>query len=362
MKKNIFITGSTGFLGWYIVKELLKESHNIYLLIRTKERQLPHQRINALLDKDFEKSHIKEIKNRIRIVEGDIVQSGLGIEGSQRKELVRKIDTLYHCAALCEFGIPLEKIRKINAEGTKNVLEFAKACREKGRFRGFIHISTAAVAGDYSGIYYEDSLDEGQGFNNTYEQTKFEAEELVQSYRKEGMPIAVFRPGVITGDSITGEVSNFQMFYQFLHILSLELFKELPINRDNEYGLVPVDYVAKAICLISSNTYNNKTYHLLNSNNIPFDFFLEFAGSYFGFNKPRLVPDEDYNYANLSGFRKKLIHFYLPYLIHKKLVFDTNNFEAAINGQGFTWPKVDEGLLRRLFKYCDKIGYIKRRP
>ncbi len=361
MEKNILITGGTGFLGWNIVKELLKDNNVIYLLARAKEKQSPHQRINSLLDKDFKKIRIKEIKNRIKIVEGDIIEPGLGIEGTQRKGLVRKIDTLYHCAALCEFGVPLEKIRNVNVEGTKNVLEFAKECREKSQFRCFNHISTAAVAGDYCGIYYEDSLDKRQSFNNTYEQTKFEAEELVQSYRNEGMSIAVFRPGVITGDSITGEAGNFQMFYQFLHILSLELFKELPINRANDYGLIPVDYVAKAICLISSNTHNNKTYHLINSNAIPFDFFLEVAGSYFGFRIPRLVTDGDYHYANLSGFRQKLINFYLPYLIHKKLVFDTNNFEAAIDGQKFSWPKVDEGFLIRLFRYCNKIGYIKRK-
>ncbi len=361
MRKNIFVTGGTGFLGWHIVKELLKEKYNIYLLIRTKENQSPYQRINALLVKDFKKGSIKEIINRIRVVEGDIAEPGLGIDKIQREELARIIDTIYHCAALCEFGIPLEKIRKVNVEGTRNVLEFAKECKANGQFRYFIHISTAAVAGDYSGIYYEDSLDEGQGFNNTYEQTKFEAERLVQGYKDKGLPVAIFRPGVITGNSVTGETTNFQMFYQFLHILSLELFKELPINRDNEYGLVPVDYVAKAISLISSNKHNNKTYHLLNPNSIPFDYFLNTAGGYFSFRIPRLVQDEDYNYANLSGFRKKLINFYLPYLIHKKIVFDTKNFDSAIDGQRFSWPKIDEEFLIRLFKYCDKTGYIKRK-
>lgn len=359
--KNILIAGGTGFLGWNITKELLKDKCNIYLLVRTKDKKSPQQRIRALISKDFKKNHIRDIKKRLRIVEGDIVEPRLGIEKAKRKELVKIIDTIYHCAALCDLGASLKKNRKINVEGTKNTLEFAEECQEGGQFRCFNHISTAGVAGDFHGIFYENFLDKGQGFNNTYEQSKFEAEKLAQGYKKQGLPTAIFRPSVITGDSITGEVNNFQMLYQFLHILSLELFEELPINKTVRYGLVPVDYVAKAISLVSSNDYNNKTYHLVNPNTISFNLFLDVAVDYFGFRRPSLVSEQTYNYEKLTGFRKSLIDLYLPYLIHKRILFDARNFESAVDSKGFSWPKVDEKFLIRLFRYCDKIGYIKRK-
>lgn len=307
--------------------------------------------------------NFNEARKRIKIIKGDITEKNLGIDRTKRKSLIKKIDTVYHCAALCNFVDPLKIVRKVNVQGTKNLLDFALDCRHFGRLKNINYISTVAVAGNKKGIFYEDMLNEGQGFNNVYEQSKFEAEKLVESYKKkEGLSLAIFRPGVIVGDSVTGKVDNFQMFYQFLHILSLGLFKELPVNRNMQYGIVPVDCTAKAIYLISSDSQNNyKTYHLVNPNTISFDFFLHMAKSYFGFKGPMFVSSESYNYKKLTGFSKKLIDYYLPYLTHKSILFDTSNFETAIDTRNFSWPKIDERFLTRLFRYCDKIGYIKRK-
>jgi len=360
--KNIFITGATGFLGWNLAKELLKDRDSrLYLLVRRKGSQSATERVRALVKKSYRAKAGKRVFDRIEVIDGDITVKHLGIKKSKLGKFHSQIDTIYHSAALCEFGVPLKRIRKINVSGTRNVLDFALRCKKKGRFNFFYHVSTVGVAGKTGGVFHEDSLDVSQRFYNTYEQTKFEAEKLIDVYKGKGLSIAVFRPGIITGNSITNEVNAYQMVYQILHILSQELFDELPVNRGLRSGFVPVDYVAKAISLVSSNGSSAKTYHLVNPNVISFEFFLDIASGYFGFRKPLLVSEKQYDYDRLLWFQKRLIDPCLPYLVHKNIVFDSRNFESAVRREGFNWPDIDRGFLIKLFKFCNKTGYIKRR-
>ncbi|PIP68073.1 MAG: hypothetical protein CO035_01900 [Candidatus Omnitrophica bacterium CG_4_9_14_0_2_um_filter_42_8] len=357
--ENIFITGGTGFLGWDIAKNLLEDKNSrLYFLAREKSGLTAENRIIGLVKKDYGAGKAGDILDRVELIEGDITAPGLRIEKKLLGKLCKEIDVIYHSAALCEFGVTWDKIKIINVDGTKNVLEFAKKCIN---LRNFNHISTVALAGNFSGVFYENYLDKNQRFNNTYERSKFEAEKLVRAYEKEGLKVSIFRPGIITGNYTTGYTTNFQMFYQFLHILSLELFDELPVNKDVKYGFSPVDYVAKAIGLIPYDVESGKIYHITNPNTISFNSFLDNASRYFGFKKPVLIPKDKYDYNKLSGFRKKLIDFYLPYMIHEKIDFDISNFSSAVNGSLFRWPKIDEEFLTNLFKFCDKIGYIKRK-
>jgi thioester reductase-like protein len=359
--KNIFVTGATGFLGWELVKNLLKDKDSrLYLLVRSNSKGRANERVRRLINKTYKGAGRGDVRNRICVLEGDITERNLGIPESGLEKLSKEINSIYHCAALCEFGVPLEPIRKINVSGTKNVLDFGMRCRENGQFKSFHHVSTLAVMGDSGGMFYENDLDVGQKFNNTYEQTKFEAEKLIDKYREKGLLISIYRPSVITGHSISGEVSDFQFFYHPLHIFSLGIFEEVPVNRKIRCNLVPVDYVTKALYLISSNAQNNnKNYHLANPNTITLDSLLDIASFYFGFKKPRLVPVEEFDFRTLKGFKKKLIEPYLPYFTHKEVEFDTTNFDRAINGKDFSWPIIDRDLLLRLFKYCADVRFIK---
>ena len=360
--KNIFITGATGFLGWDIVKNLLGEKDStLYLLVRAESQLAAEGRINKLINERIDKEKREDARERINVICGDVTKKDLGINRPQLEKLYKKIDIIYHGAALCEFGVLLERIRKINLFGTKNMLDFALNCKNKGRLNSFQHISTVGIAGDSGGMLYEKDVNINQGFNNTYEQSKFEAEELVNEYRDRGLSVSVYRPSIIVGDSMTGKVSNFQMFYQPLHIFSLELVEKIPANESLGYNLVPVDYVARAIHLISSNQDNNKNYHLTNPNTAALSSLLDVASSYFGFKKPEIIPEREYDYNKLTGFRKKVLDPYLPYFNHKKLSFDAANSDTLLKSKGFSWPAIDNDLLLRLFKYCADVKYIKRR-
>jgi len=360
---NIFITGGAGVLGWKLVKILLNETDSkLYLLVRKNSRKTVNERIVDLIDKSYKGKKRRDAYRRIEVVRGDIAEKNLGIKKARIEELSKKINIIYHSAALCQFNVPMPIIKKINLGGTKNVLDFALKCKINYHLTSFHHISTVAIMGDAGGVLYENSLDIGQRFNNTYEETKFEAEKLIDKYRNKGLSVSIYRPSVIVGDSITGEASDFQIFYRPLHIFSIDILEEIPANRNLKYNLVPVDYVAKAIYLISSDRKNdNKNYNLTNPNSITFNFLLNAACSYFGFKKPKIVSKNKFNFKKLKGFKRKVIEPYLPYLNHKEIMFNANNFKQAVNGSDFAWPVVDRKLLRRLFKYCVDVKYIDRR-
>ena len=105
---NIFVTGATGFLGWNIVKELLKDEGNyLFLLARGSKDKTAHQRIDDLLTQSYSVQTKQALQPRITVIPGDITDLNLGISTEQLNQLTQSIDNIFHCAALCEFGVPL---------------------------------------------------------------------------------------------------------------------------------------------------------------------------------------------------------------------------------------------------------------
>ncbi|MFH1877557.1 MAG: SDR family oxidoreductase [Candidatus Omnitrophota bacterium] len=240
---NIFITGGTGFLGTHIISERLRTTEDtVYTLVRGESPEQAEKYQFSQLKKVIEPGILdqKEIRSRVNICVGDIAQPWLGLETRELELLNEKIDYIYNSAAVTDLNLELEKIRKINVNGTRNVLDFAEACCKRGQLKKVNHISTAYVFGNKVCTFRETDLNIGQGFNNTYEQSKFEAEEAVMQYREKGLDIDIFRPSIILGDSKTGKTTNFKMFYQPLHFFSMELFDKIPAFTHSKPNLVNV--------------------------------------------------------------------------------------------------------------------------
>ena len=179
-------------MGFYLAKRFLQdEDTKLILLARSSGNLTARQRVERLFQIRCSEEKYKSIKDRLEIIEGSITSPNLGLSKEQIERLSKKVVTIFHSAALAQFNVPYEKIKKINVDGTKNVLDFALECAKNQSFESVNHISTIAVSGTYRGILYEDSLDEGQGFKNTYEQTKFEAEQLIQVYRAKGLNVNI---------------------------------------------------------------------------------------------------------------------------------------------------------------------------
>lgn len=360
--KNILITGATGFLGRYLLKKILEnEDLTPVVLVRGRKDEPVDKRMERVLGYFYGSNRVKVILKRIKIVEGEVDRESLGLDKKIRQSLIDEVDEIYHCAAIAAFRIPLETIRKSNVAGTENVMKFAVDCKNKGRLKRINHISTTYVAGTKRGVFYENELDVGQKFNNTYEQSKFEAEIIVQDYRKRGLEIAVFRPSILTGDSITGKTASFKMLYQPLRFFSSELFEAIPADRNAQFNLIPVDSVAEAIYLIANaRGTDNRTFSISNSSTVSAGHFIDVASDFFGFIKPELIPLKEFDLNRLTYVQKNLLDPYIPYFDHNP-IFDSSNAKAILSKNKFNYPIVDNGLLTRLFKYCVDSGFIKLR-
>lgn len=360
---NIFVTGATGFLGSLIVDEILSSSGDVlHILVRDKQASVGRDRLISTLS-DARGGGLNEAeKNRIHAYKGDITKRGLGLDRRDAAYLAGTIDVIYHSAATTDINLPIAKARKINVGGTANVLDFALQCKQKGRLKKVNHISTAYVAGTGKALFKEDHLDIKQGFNNTYEQSKFEAEKLAHKYRRNGLHIDIFRPSIILGRYTDGKTTNFKMFYQPLHFLSLEIFEKIPAKGHSKANVINVDTAARAIVLISNRSGElSTTYHIASPDSPTFEFVLDAASDFFGFRKPEIVRPEELNMVMEYSFtQERMIAPYLPYFSYLTK-FDMENTLNCLKKENFKFPAFDKVNLTRLFEYCDKVGFIKRR-
>ncbi|MCX5677793.1 MAG: SDR family oxidoreductase [Candidatus Omnitrophica bacterium] len=359
--RNVFITGATGFLGSYLLKRILDDGDTRpIVLARGKKTGSAAERVKNIAKYFYGGNYATALK-RIRVVEGEVDKEFLGIDNAIRKPLIKEVDEIYHSAAIAEFRIPLDRIRRSNVIGTENVLKFAMECKASGHMKKLNHISTTFVAGKKSGVFYEKDLDVGQKFNNTYEQSKFEAEILVHKYMKKGLTAAIFRPSILTGDYVAGRTSNFKMLYQPLRFFVRELFDAIPADRSTCFNMIPVDFTAEAICAITKeNESIGGTYHIANTRIMPLGSFIDVASDFFGFKKPEFVPLKDFSMNTLTTVQKNLIEPYIPYFNYKT-IFDSVNTMDMLEEKGFQCPIVDTDFLVKLFKFCDETGFMKRK-
>jgi nucleoside-diphosphate-sugar epimerase len=179
-------------------------------------------------------------------VAADLTKPGLGLDARRREQIACCVDEVIHSAASVSFTLPLEEARAVNVAGTRRALELAEQCAARGGLRRFAHVSTAYVAGDHRGVFGEGDLDVGQGFHNTYERSKWEAERVVREH-SERLPIQIFRPSIVVGDELTGWTASFNVIYSPLRAYASGRLRLLPARRSAPVDVVPVSYVASAI-------------------------------------------------------------------------------------------------------------------
>jgi nucleoside-diphosphate-sugar epimerase len=173
----------------------------------------------------------------------DLTQPQLGLDAERRGEIAEHVTEIIHSAASVSFTLPLDEARQINLEGTRRVLELAADCSALTRFA---HVSTAYVAGDHRGDFSELDHDLGQGFNNTYEQSKWESEQLVREHG-EHLPVQIFRPSIVVGHERSGWTASFNVIYTPLRMYARGALPLIPARRSAPVDIVPVSYVARSI-------------------------------------------------------------------------------------------------------------------
>jgi thioester reductase-like protein len=256
----ILLTGASGFLAGELLPRLLeKDLHSkIYILLRASNKNELEEKFQSVLN--FSNLPSKDF-SRVIALAGDVEKEDLGL-GQDYKKIAKEVNEIYHSAANTRFDQPLEKARQINYFGTEHLLKFAEEIQHLGNLKRYHHVSTAYVAGNRAGIVKEDELECGQGFFNTYEQTKYESEVILRKAMAR-VPITIYRPSIISGDAKTGRTKHFYVIYEPMKWVYSGALTFLPCKPDVKLDIVPIDYVCDAIVAIGSKLESiNKTYHL----------------------------------------------------------------------------------------------------
>jgi NAD(P)-dependent dehydrogenase (short-subunit alcohol dehydrogenase family) len=247
-----FVTGATGFIGRHLVPHLLARGERVHVLVR--ESSLP--RLEAL------RARWGDGGERVHAVVGDLSQPQLGVTDAEIAALRDRVDHFFHLAALYDMEADPDSLREANVDGTRHAIELAEATLA-GCFH---HVSSIAAAGTYPGTFREDMFEEAEGLDDPYFATKHESEGLVRSACRR--PWRVYRPGIVVGHSVTGEIDKIDGPYYFFRLLrrlrTLPSWLPLLGIEGGVMPIVPVDFVACALDVIAHEPdLDGRCFHLV---------------------------------------------------------------------------------------------------
>ena len=243
------ITGFPGLVATALVERLmpLRADEVFTCLVESRARRAAEQRLEEL-----EQRH-PGARQRLRLVEGDITDPSLGLDEHERQEVRASTHEVFHLAAIYDVHVSREVATAVNVEGTRHVARFALSCAGLRRFH---HMSSFGVAGHHPGVFAESDLDVGQPFRNHYVESKFEAERVVRELVDDGLPITVYRPGYVVGDSDTGATQKYDGPYFLIRWILrqpkwLSVVPTIGDPRRTVPNIVPRDFVADATAYLS---------------------------------------------------------------------------------------------------------------
>jgi thioester reductase-like protein len=253
--RPVLVTGFPNFTAKRLTEKLLTEGERVFLLAQEKFAEAASSFL-AAAGAGPGAAHVAEV------LVGDVVRMDLGLSGAEYKAVAAELRMVHHVAGIYYLGAERERVRFVNVEGTRNTLDLAADATHLERF---VFWSTAQVSRTRQGVVMEDELEAGQRFRNAYEESKYEAERLVQ--RSIGrLPVTVLRPGIIVGDSSSGEIDKMDgPYYLMLLIVNSPDNVPLPLPGKGSAPLylVPIDYVVAAADVIARDPRSaGRTFHL----------------------------------------------------------------------------------------------------
>lgn len=368
-KSGVLVTGASGFLGGYLVKELLERSQNyIVCLIRPDEKNTGSVRLMENLYFLFGKDVVETWPlERIIAAEGDLEKEKFGFSEDVYNMLLERIDSVFHAAAmLWHFG-KMEQFLRVNVQGTENLLAFCST----GSPKKMNHISTLAVSGrrcdNPENLFSEKDFHENMKCPNVYVETKHEAEKRLRPAMLAGQDVRIFRPGFIMGDSKTGRFKkHITSDAQYLHLQGHIFMRTAPPLYDDDFmDLTPIDYAAAAIVYIALEPDTPAgVYHVCNPEPILKTKIWDVIREY-GF-PIRIIEPEGYlenvldadDELFLRGLQSVIV--YLGDYEKSPAIFDSSETLKRLEGSGIKCPAPDDALLNRYIDYCVDIGFLPK--
>lgn len=347
---KILITGANGFLGKKLSLRLLEQGHELFLLVRKRSR------LDAFVEGEG-----RSYSSQIHIVEGDVTERNLGLNSRLMDSLEGKIETIYHSAALLSFDDhDRDKTYKVNVQGTENVLEFAL----KVNCPKVLYISTAYTVGkEMAGSETLYSTD--RSFVNPYEASKCEAEHIAYGY-KDKLKVAILRPGIIIGDSKTGEADTHFGLYGFLK--GVKILKKradrkpeykkyrIFLDPDVAQNFVPVDYVINVLTAALVHSRNGDILNITNPNPPLQAEIISIVKDVLDFPQLELHPfSSSVEMTNEEKVFHDSMAIFRSYL-ERTIDFPADNTEKMLAAAGVPLLDMDRSMLKRIIE-----GYVKEK-
>lgn len=320
---RVLLTGATGRVGRVLTAELVRSGCEVVLIVRAPSPEAARARAASVLgaEADF---------RQLTVFCGDVTQPSFGLPRRERARLRASTDVVVHAAAATSFKSSLEDARLVNVHATSNALDFAE---RMPRLLRFGYVSTAFVAGKRIGRVLEAELEHDFGFQNAYQQSKYEAEVLVHG-RRDALPIVVLRPAIVLErpEPVPHRLPRSAFRFAF-ELVRRSLLPALPGSASTAVDLLTEGDAARAAVKLLARSNASDVYHVaagsraLTLGAIVEPYGVRFlAEEQFAWElakwrreKPRLAP----LYDELSTFIYDLAY---------PKVFDTRDAEAALDG------------------------------
>jgi thioester reductase-like protein len=346
------LTGYPGLLGKQLVRRLLapgpERPDRLVLLVQPTHLAVAREALAG--------------EAGVELLEGDVSFIHLGLSGAEWKALARDVTTVWHLAAKTRLDAGARLLRRVNVEGTRNVLEL---CGGATRLERMLHFSTAFVSGRRHGVILEEELALGQAFHDDYERTKFEAEVLVRA-AQDALPITVLRPSIVVGDSRTGAIERFEGPYSLAILLAASpLSVPLPLPADPlaPLNVVPVDFVIEAALRLARHPQaTGRTVHLVDPAPMPVRQVFELIAERSGRRLPALsLPGRAFDALLKLPLLERLGVASRPSLayVDRDAVYGAANLLELLEGSDLHCPPI-ASYLDRLIDYVE-ASFSRRR-
>lgn len=356
----VFLTGATGFVGAYLLYELLKQTKaQIYCLVRANTLAEGEHRLHHSLSKYGLEP--QKFTARVVPVLGDLAKLNFGLSHAQFDELATKIDVIYHNGAWVNHVYPYSVLKAANVGGTQEALRLA--CRTRTKPLHFI--SSLSVFGPEITDMYEDAeLDRPELLENGYVETKWVADKLASLAGQRGLPVTIHRVSGVSGITENGfSYVNDNFFRMFLTTVQLGICPDTQLMDDN---LVPVDFASRAIVHLASQPSSlGKVFHVGNPQNTPVALINKALRKLVPIH---LLPPKQWQTEILRQAQDNPeigLYPLLPLIANynfdrepKRLMFDCKNMLRGLEGSGIDCPVIDQDKLAAYFSWLGEHGYL----
>jgi thioester reductase-like protein len=361
----IFLTGSTGYLGSYLVAGLFTGHRDrLNLLVRAKTEQEARERLWQSLQLHFEfPEFLTYLNDRVSIFRGDLTGERFGLNDDEYRALVDSTDSILHCAASLNRKSEKQCLN-VNLRGSLEVIQLARRAQNHHGLRRYSHVSTVAVAGKRQNEVVEEdkSIDWSRSDYDPYARTKKFCEHMVHQLLAD-VPHTIFRPAIVMGDSGRPETTQFDMVQAFDTLARLPV---LPLRPDDRIDIVPANYVGGAIVKIHQmEKPNYGIYHLSSgTGSQTYKELTDALAAVGGWSKPSYQPwlggpfSKTVNWLAFKGgavgYGASLLKVFWPYL-GWNTVFDNSRVAQEMGGapakfSSYAFPLLQFGRANK-FKY-----------